>query len=195
MWLSRMSASRVPPIDPEHLRPDQKAVFDQIAGTRGRVAGPFTVLLHVPDLADRIQNVGAYLRYEASLDRDVAETAVLVTGRVRESEFEWEAHEPLARKAGVPDEVIRTIRSDGPTDAMPARFRTVVDYVRAIASTGNAPDATYATAFDLLGAEGMVELTVLVGYYALLAMTLAAHHVEEPGAGLRFFARSADESG
>ena len=95
--------SRVQQVDPERLTPEQREVFDRIAGTRGRVAGPFTVLLHAPDLADRVQNVGAYLRYETELERDLAETAVLVTSRAWDSAFEWEAHEPHARRAGVPD--------------------------------------------------------------------------------------------
>ena len=181
-----MSDARVPPIDPEGLTTEQQRVFDRIAGTRGRVAGPFTVLLHVPVLADRIQNLGAYLRYEASLDRDVAETAVLVTARLRGSPFEWEAHEPHARRAGVPDEVISTLRDDGPSERMPDRYRTVVDYARQLGTDGGASDTTYASALDLLGAVGIVELTVLVGYYAMLAMTLRAHGVETEEARRRF---------
>ena len=101
---------RVQQVDPERLTPEQREVFDRIAGTRGRVAGPFTVLLHAPDLADRVQNVGAYLRYETELERDLAETAVLVTARAWDSAFEWEAHEPHARRAGVPAEVIEALR-------------------------------------------------------------------------------------
>ena len=171
---------RIRPVSPAHLSPEQQDVFDRISGTRGRVAGPFTVLLHVPALADRVQHLGAYLRYDAGLDRDLAETAVLITARACGSRFEWDAHEPLARRAGVPDAVIKGVRDGTPSDVMPDRFRAVCDYTRELASSGRVSDEVYRTAFRLLGTQGTVELTVLVGYYGLLAMTLSAHRIEEP---------------
>jgi 4-carboxymuconolactone decarboxylase len=131
-------------------------------------------------LADRIQHLGAYLRYDAGLDRDLAETAVLVTARVCGSRFEWDAHEPLARRAGVPDEVIEGVRDGTASDVMPDRLRAVCDYTRELASSGRVSDEVYEAAFGLLGTSGTVELTVLVGYYSLLAMTLSAHRIEEP---------------
>ena len=63
---------------------------------------------------------------------------------------------------------------------MPDRFRAVCDYTRELASSGRVSDEVYRTAFRLLGTQGTVELTVLVGYYGLLAMTLSAHRMEEP---------------
>ena len=177
---------RIGPIDPEQLRPEQQDVFDRVAGTRGRVAGPFTVLLHAPTLADRVQHLGAYLRYEATLDRDIAETAVLATARVAGSPFEWDAHEPSAAKAGVPAEVISLLRSGADASAMPERYRVVSEYCRQLASSGQVSDDTYHAAVALLGREGGVELTVLVGYYLMLALTLSAHQVESPEARTAF---------
>lgn len=170
--------ARVGPVDADHLRPDQQAVFDRIAGTRGRVAGPFTVLLHVPELTERVQRLGAYLRYEATLARDVAETGVLVTATVRRSRFEWDAHEPLARAAGVPDGVLSAIRDGSEARSLPAPFAAVVEYARQLAETGRVSTDAYGALLDEVGAEGVVELTVLVGYYTLLAMTLSAHEIE-----------------
>jgi 4-carboxymuconolactone decarboxylase len=180
--VSTQGPTRIPPVDPAALTPEQQDVFDRIAGTRGRVAGPFTVLLHVPALANRVQHLGAYLRYEATLDRDVAETAVLVTAQRRSSPFEWEAHEPLARRAGVPDDVLDALKVGAATTSMPSRFRAIVDYARELADSGSASDASYAAALAIVGRESMVELTVLVGYYSLLAMTLAAHDLDSPWA-------------
>ena len=51
--------SRIAPVDLDHLTPAQQVVADRISGTRGRVAGPFTVLLHAPELTERLQQVGA----------------------------------------------------------------------------------------------------------------------------------------
>ncbi len=170
--------SRVESVDPHRLTPAQQRVYERIAGTRGRVAGPFTVLLQNAELADRVQRVGAYLRYETELQRDIAETAVLVTARVWDSSFEWEAHEPHARAAGVPDAVLDALRDDRPVSALPDRFRIVTAYVRALARTRRVPADLYREAHGLLGTTGIVDLTVLVGYYTMLAMTLGAHEID-----------------
>lgn len=169
---------RIERVDPDRLTPSQREVFDRIAGTRGRVAGPWSILLHVPVLADRVQQLGAYLRYEAEIDRDLAETAVLATARVWDSAFEWDAHEPYARRAGVPDEVIDGLRADIDLDGLPERYRITAAYARAIAGTGRVPDDVHTAASALLGTTALVELTVMVGYYSMLAMTISAYQID-----------------
>ena len=141
------------------------------------MVGPFPVLLQVPALADRIQHVGAYLRYEAALDRDLAEAAVLVTAQVWDSPLEWDEHEPLAREAGVPTAVIESLRTGIGSAAMPGRLRIVCEYARELASSGRVRNEVYEPVLDLLGIVRTVELTALVGYYTMLAMTLNAHEV------------------
>jgi 4-carboxymuconolactone decarboxylase len=54
----------------------------------------------------------------------------------------------------------------------------VHDYTRALVTDGDVDDATYDAARDAIGAVGVVELTVLIGYYELLARTLRAHRME-----------------
>lgn len=168
-------------MDPERQDPHQQDVSDRIARSRGRVVGPFPVLLQVPALADRVQHVGAYLRYEAALDRDLAEAAVLVTAQVWDSPLEWDEHEPLAREAGVPTSVIEAIRTGAGSADMPEPLRIVCDYARELASSGRVHDGVYEPILDMLGAARTVELTVLVGYYTMLAMTLNAHEVGPTG--------------
>lgn len=165
---------RIEPVDPAQLTSDQQAVADRIAGTRGRVPGPFTALLHVPELADLVQNLGAYLRYRGDLDRDVAETAILVVVNHWGSAYAWNAHAPIARREGVPDAVIESVASGDGLESMPARYRVVCEYARELASTGRVSDALYAKTAAFLGTPGTIELTVLVGYYSQVAMTLNA---------------------
>ena len=149
-------------------------MFDRIAATRGRVPGPYTVLLHVPALADRVQSLGAYLRYEGDLDRDLAEFAILLTAHRWASMYVWNAHEPIARHAGAPDAVIDAARSGDDSGSMPARYRVVCEYARELSSSGSVSDEVYEAAATLLGIPGVIELTVLVGYYGLISMTVNA---------------------
>lgn len=172
-----MSESRIPPVHPGALDDGQRPVYDAIAGSRGRVAGPFAVLLHSPQLADRVQQLGAYLRYDGALERRLAELAVLITADAWSCAFEWSAHEPIARAAGLPDAAIDAVRARETPEDADDRTAAVFDYARELASTGDVTDATHAHVLSLFGVAQTVELTVLVGYYTLLAMTLNAHRI------------------
>jgi 4-carboxymuconolactone decarboxylase len=169
---------RLPPIDPDQLTTDQQRVYRTIAGTRGRVAGPFAALLASPELADRVQHLGAFIRYDSSLPPSLSELAILVIARVVNSAFEWTAHEPHALRAGVAPAVVDAVRAGRRPDDLAADAAAVHDYTRALVTDGDVDDATYDAARDAIGAVGVVELTVLIGYYELLARTLRAHRME-----------------
>ena len=67
-----MIKDRMPPLAAERMTPAQKkAAAELAAGPRGGVRGPFIPLLRSPDLMDRLQKVGEYLR----LSRGIARTA------------------------------------------------------------------------------------------------------------------------
>ncbi|MBI4185062.1 MAG: carboxymuconolactone decarboxylase family protein [Proteobacteria bacterium] len=173
--------SRVPPVKPEELTPEQRRVYDAIAGgPRGRVRGPFTVLLHSPELADRVQALGEFVRFRSSLPARLSELAILATARAWTCQYEWLAHAPIAEKAGVAATTVAAIREGRRPDFASGDEAAVYDYAVAL-HRGRAVNAsTYDAALRALGAPGLVELTALIGYYALLAMTLNAHQVPLP---------------
>ena len=172
----------------EQMSPEQRRIHDEIAaGPRGRVAGPLEVWLHAPGLADHAQKLGAYVRFQSSLAPALAELAILVTARHWQTEFEWHAHARLARAAGVPEAVIEAIRTDAePTLADPSS-RAVYALARELHATRTLSDATYAAAKAALGERALVDLVGLLGYYALVSMTLNAFAVPTPD-GSRPFA-------
>jgi 4-carboxymuconolactone decarboxylase len=166
------SARRIQPVDPERLTPEQQEVADRIAGTRGRLPGPYTALLHVPVLADRVQHLGAYLRWESGLDRGLTEVAILVVAHRWSSAYAGDAHEPIALREGVPADVVRLVRAGGDVAALPDPYRTVATYARELATDGRGSDHAFAAVVDQLGASAAIELTVLVGFYSLISMSL-----------------------
>jgi 4-carboxymuconolactone decarboxylase len=169
---------RLPPVDPARLTADQKRVYETIAGSRGRVAGPFAALLVSPELADRVQHLGAFIRYGSSLAPNLTELAILVIARAVNSPFEWTAHEPHALRSGVTPAAIAAVRAGRRPEGLAADEAAAHDFTRELVANDDVDDATYDAAREVLGAVGVVELTVLVGYYELLARTLRAHRLE-----------------
>jgi len=172
---------RLTPLDMDALTPAQQTIVDKMMnGPRGGMRGPFESLLRRPELCDRVQHLGAYCRFETTLDRDVAELAIILTGKHWKAQFEFWAHARLAREAGLPDAIIEAVRTDSPVDTDNAQYRAVVDLVREYFATNRVGDAAYAQARDALGEEGVVDLIGLVGYYGLVSMTLNIFEVPLP---------------
>jgi 4-carboxymuconolactone decarboxylase len=173
----------IPFVTPDTLTPEQKPVYDRILGGRGIVAGPFLAVLHAPELAERWQALGEVLRYRTSLGPLLTELAVLVVARWWNSPVEWHIHVREARKAGLPEPVITAIAVAQAPKFEDRAQRLVYEYSRALLAGAKVEPALYDETFAALGTVGIVELTTLVGYFVMVAMTLAAHQIPLPPGG------------
>jgi 4-carboxymuconolactone decarboxylase len=172
---------RIPLFPMEAMDAAQRAVLDQIvSGPRGRIQGPLRAALHNPELADRWQALGALLRYRTSLPARLSEIAILVTGRACRSPFEWYAHRIEGEKAGLEPAMLEALLAQEQPPGMSADDAIVWRYAVELNRCKSVSDATYAAALARFGAKGVVELTALVGYYTMVAMTLNCHEIPLP---------------
>jgi len=181
--------SRLPAIDPAKLNPDQRKVYDSIAsGPRGGVRGPFLALIHVPELTNRIQHLGEYLRFNTSYPPRLSELAIIVTARHFDCQYEWHAHAPLAVKGGLAQAIVDAVREKRRPQKMQADETAVYDFVSELVSRNKVSDAAYQRVVELFKITGAVELAGLVGYYIMVAMTLLAHEVPLPAGTAPYWA-------
>jgi len=172
---------RIPLPTPETLTPEQRPVYDKVvAGRRGRLRGPLRAALYNPELADRWQALGELLRYNTTLSPRQSELAILVTGRACQSPFEWDAHRTEAENAGVETPVIEALLARQVPEGLAEDEAAIVQFAIELNRDNSVSDATYARALALLGARTVVELTALVGYYTMVAMTLNTHTIPLP---------------
>jgi len=173
--------ARLQAVEPAKLDSDQRKVYDAIAnGPRGGVRGPFLALLHVPELADRIQHLGEYLRYNTSFSRKLAEIAIITTARGLRCHYEWYAHARIAAEAGLPAAAIEAIRTDRDPGLTDPQEKLVHQFARELVNKQRVSDATYDAVTKAFGGKGAVELAGIVGYYAMIAMTLNGHDITPP---------------
>jgi 4-carboxymuconolactone decarboxylase len=166
---------------PESMTPEQRAVYDKVvSGPRGRVQGPLRAAIHNPELADRWQALGALLRYNTTLNRRQSEIAILVTGRHCNSPFEWYAHRLEAEKAGIEAETIEAILAQRTPAGLADDEALVHQYALELNRHKSVSQATYERALERFGERAIVEVTALVGYYTMVAMTLNAHEIPLP---------------
>lgn len=171
---------RLPPLEDSTLdRAQRQAAERVISGPRGTLSGPFAVLLRDPELMDRVQHLGEYLRYGDALPQRLKEFAIVTTATHWRQRYEWYVHAPLALKAGVDPSTLAALPSGRPP-RMPADEAVIYDFCTQLHTTRTVDDAVYASARTLLGETGVVALAALCGYYSLLAMTMNVARTSVP---------------
>ena len=164
---------RLPPLAESAMNDAQKkAAAELIAGPRGGVKGPFIPLMRSPDLMDRIGRVGEYLRFKSALPQRLNEFTTCVVSRRWSQQFEWAIHYVAAEKAGVPRAVLDALAQGARPAGMQEDEALAYDFYAELDRGSGVSDATYARALALLGEQGVVELTSLIGYFTLMAMIL-----------------------
>jgi 4-carboxymuconolactone decarboxylase len=163
------------------MSPEQRKVYDKvISGPRGKIEGPLRAALHNAELADRWQALGALLRYNTVLPPRLSELAILVTGRACQSPFEWFAHRRESEKIGIEVEIIEALLAQQEPRQLSAEERLVYHFASELNAHKSVSDKTYADCLAHFGERAIVELTALVGYYTMVAMTLNAHEIPLP---------------
>ena len=120
--------SRFPPLADEAMTPDQRTVANAIrTGPRGGLRGPFQAWLRSPELAQRLQAVGEYVRFSSSIPARLNELAILITARAWDAQFEWWAHHRLALEAGLDPGIAAAIAGGRRPSSMRADEQVVYD--------------------------------------------------------------------
>src|SRR5688572_2663021 len=167
------STERMPPLADRDMDEAQRtAAAALIAGPRKGVKGPFIPLLRSPELMDRLQRVGEYLRFGSALPQRTAEFATLVVSRQWTQQFECGVHAPLALAQGTSPETIDAIREGRRPTSMSDDERIAYDFVVELVTCNGVCDATYAETVARFGERGLLDLIGTVGYFTTLAMVL-----------------------
>jgi 4-carboxymuconolactone decarboxylase len=173
--------SRIPLFPSETMTDEQASVHQKIiSGPRGKIQGPLRAALYNAKLADKWQELGALLRYGTSLPANLSEIAILITGRACNSPFEWYAHRLEAEKVGVKAEIIDAILAGKIPLGMDVEETAIYNYAMELNQIKSVSDSVYENAVKLLGIKTIVELTALIGYYTMVAMTLNCHEIPLP---------------
>ena len=157
----------------ENLTEEQKEIHDTIVnGPRGHVVGPLRIWLNNPGLARSAQTVGEYARYGTSLSKGLSELAIITTGRVWSSAFEWEHHAPLAIEGGIDPQHVKIISVGQRPDFKKTEEEAVFDFAAEANILKNVSDNTYNKLVNILDETAAIDIVGICGYYSLISMTL-----------------------
>ena len=171
---------RFPSLKREQMTDAQKRVYDEIEASRGGVRGPFGPLLRSPELADRWQRLGEYVRYKTSLPARLNEFAILITARFWGSKYEWYAHKPLAIKGGLAESVAEDLAQNRRPTNMKPDEELVYDFCTVLHRQHFVDDALFQRAMETLGERGVIDLVAVSGFYVAVSMVLNVAEIPIP---------------
>jgi 4-carboxymuconolactone decarboxylase len=170
-----LQSPRLPKLNPDSFTPAQKALADSIkSGPRGvfKMSGPFAIYLHSPAFGELAQTLGGHVRYKTSVPPRLSEFAILCTAHFWKAQYEWAAHAVIAEKQGVKPETIKAIQAGRPPKSAPKDEMAIYAFVKELYAKRRVSTPTFNRVKKLLGDAGTVELVGILGYYAMVSMTL-----------------------
>lgn len=186
---------RLPIPQLEQLTPRQRELHARIAGKRGQVRGPFLVWLQSPELCDRVEALGAYVRFDCSLSEKLREFSILITARFWDAQHSWNAHVDKAIAAGMSADALRAIAEHRTPEFTQPDEQIFYQFSMEVLEQHFVSDATFAAALQQFGAQGVVDIIGCLGNFSMLAMCLNTFQVDldpnraPPYPDIRGFAR------
>ncbi len=189
------SWARLPQVNREDLDDAGKAVFDTIVspntGYDTGLRGPVGMWMYSPEMAKGVFSLRQRVRYGTAKDQRLTELTIISTAREISNQYEYSAHEPAARTAGLEEEIMDFVKYRKPMNqadgiaGMGELEKIIIQFTREVISEPIVSKETFASAISLLGEEGVMDLTGLIGYYNFVALTLKAFNVQRaPGSEL-----------
>jgi 4-carboxymuconolactone decarboxylase len=174
--------ARIPLVTRDQVADTEQSAYDAFMQRRaGRPnVGPYSLLLHMPEMAQRLEALRTYIRDEASLPQKLQELVMISVAREMGCAFIWYAHAAAAKQAGVRGDVVDDIRERRPVKDLDPDEQAVVDFTRELLQNRNVSRPTFEAATARFGQRGTMTLTNLIACYAVLAYNMNTYELEAP---------------
>jgi 4-carboxymuconolactone decarboxylase len=162
------------------LPAEHQHAADAVLEVFGHIRGPFSMLLHSPELARQLLPMVTFVRQNNVIEPSVRFAAILTSAREHEARYVWAAQVEQARKNGIREALIDLVRSRAESSRFDGEERTAVEYVRQLVNKHRVDDATFAALRDKHDPKWMVELTAVVSFFGFVSQVCNAMEVEPP---------------
>ncbi len=172
------------PVD--QMSPEMRDAYDFTMTLRGQVPGPHKIWLANPELSKTIVPTGKYYQTASSLTKAEIEIATsVINGRWLAAYSNYE-HEKIGEEQGhLPAANVQALIAGLPTSFEDPRQQIVYELAVTLAAPRVVPTGLYQRAKQLLGDAGIVDVTVLMGWFTMVSFTLMAFDVPSDAIGLK----------
>jgi 4-carboxymuconolactone decarboxylase len=172
-----------PVADKSEVPAEHQHIAEGVLEVFGAIRGPHSILLHSPLVDERVLSLGNYFRYDSVVKSPERELAIITAAREKDALYVWAAQVAAGRRAGLREEAIALVRERGDPAGLPPEERAVVTYVRQLFRSNRVEQGVFNALKERYGEKWLIEMTALVGYYAMLAGVVNAFELPAPEDG------------
>ena len=158
-------------------------VADDVMKVFGRIRGPYSMLLHAPNLAKKLLPLVPFFRDECMVEAPLRSLAIITAVRECEAAYVWAAQVAAARRNGVSEEAIQVVKSKADPVKLPTDERDIVNYMRQVVRGNRVDQALFDSLKSRHTAEWIVEMTAAGTYYMFVSKFINPFEVPAPEEG------------
>jgi AhpD family alkylhydroperoxidase len=170
--------AKAPYLPNEEMEPKVKDFFDKIKANDWPVLNLNRIMAHSSGTVRELIKLGNRLLTQSELTPRYRELAVIRAATLCGSLYEFAQHVSIALEAGLTEEQLHQIDRWKESDLFNDREKIVLSFVEEVFYDHQASDATFEKAADFLNSASLVELTLAVGYWSMIAKLLNTFDVE-----------------
>ena len=170
--------ARVRLIEKEQAPPEVKEIFQKIEDNGAKILNLYKVVANSPGLLLNFIRLGNSVIGRMGLPSRLREIVILRVARLTGSEYEWAQHAPVALQVGVSQKQLDSISDWKNSAEFNNKERAVLQYTDEVAQKVKVTDQTFNTLKNFFNEQTIVELTMTIGYYEMVARLLVPLQVE-----------------
>jgi 4-carboxymuconolactone decarboxylase len=175
---------RITPVaDRSEIADEYQHIVDGVLEVFGAIRGPHSIMLHSPPLDERVLALGNYFRSESAVKSPQRELAIITAAREKDALYVWAAQVNASRRAGVREEAIAAVREKRDPAALLPEEAAIVTYVQQLFRKNRVDQAVFDALIERYGTQWLIDMTAVVGYYAMLGGVVNAFELPAPADG------------
>ena len=170
--------ARVRLIEKEQAPPEVREIFQKIEDNGAKILNLYKVVANSPGLLLNFIRLGSSVIGRMGLSSRLREIVILQVARLTGSGYEWAQHTPVALEVGISQKQLDSISDWKSSSEFNNEERAVLQYTDEVARNVTVTDQTFNRLKNFFNEQTIVELTITIGYYGMLARLLVPLQVE-----------------
>ena len=155
-----------------------QAFFEKMKANTGGVGNLFRMAAHSPATVREFTRYGDRLLFKAELDDKFRELCIILVSLLCQSRYEWAHHVPIALRTGVTSEQLEQIENWRGSDLFSEQEKVILAFTEEVVKKSRPAPETFKAASDFLDNTSLVELTLSIGHWSMVANVLNTFQVD-----------------
>ena len=178
--------SKLPNAARDSMTAEQQKIWDKIHEGRTGGGGPYSMLMHSPEMAQHFAATEDYFRNNSLLPDTDREVIILTAAREVEAHYAWTRHEIRAGKVGIKPETIEALRAHADADKFTGKEKLLVEFTRTLMNHHELPDELFERMEREFGKAKFIEAVGLLGHYITIGTVIRMFDVRPPAGSNTF---------